>query len=95
MKTYERFSASLEKTLNDHKFSYGLFALPSFIEGAARLIDFGGTLNVYNESLTTAEADDASLRSDWMAVGFDINDAIHAYERSTQRSGATAPASRG
>jgi len=34
-----------------------LFARPSFLEGVARVMDLGGTLQVYNNSKTEKEAD--------------------------------------
>lgn len=50
-------------------FSDFLFATPSFTEGAARLFDFGGTLQEYNTSPTPEEADALALHADWAAVG--------------------------
>ncbi|MFH1760059.1 MAG: hypothetical protein ABIA63_03060 [bacterium] len=49
-----------------------LFARPSFIEGMARLFDFGNTLNIYNNSRTPEEADRWAMRKDFQAVGADI-----------------------
>jgi hypothetical protein len=46
-----------------------LFAAPSFTEGAARLFDFGGTLQEYNTSRTPEEADALAAYADWAAVG--------------------------
>lgn len=46
-----------------------LFADPSFTEGAARLFDFGGTLQEYNTSPTPEEADALAMHADWTAVG--------------------------
>lgn len=46
-----------------------LYAQPSLAEGAARLLDFGGTLNNYNESPDGAEADSRAIRADWYTVG--------------------------
>ena len=42
-----------------------LFARPSFIEGLARIFDFGGTLNEYNTSILT---DEAAAALDWAFV---------------------------
>lgn len=50
-----------------------LFARPSFIEGVARLFDFGGTLNEYNTSIMT---DEAAAALDWASVGTDLWDAL-------------------
>ena len=53
-----------------------LFAIPSFLGGIARVLDLGGTLNVINESVTPEEADAKALRSDFMAVGRDLQTVI-------------------
>jgi hypothetical protein len=53
-----------------------LFASPSFLGGMAHLLDFGGTLNQYNSSMTNEEADYLALMSDWLMVGSDIELAI-------------------
>ena len=49
-----------------------IFAKPSFLEGAARIFDFGGALNEYNydKHSAGAEADATALASDWDAIGF-------------------------
>jgi hypothetical protein len=53
-----------------------LFANPSLIEGVARTLDLGCTLNVYNESPTGEIADYLALTNDWYAVGDDFRAAI-------------------
>ena len=58
---------------------YRLYAGPSFIEGVARLLDFSGSLEVYNESRDGAEADIRASASDWRTVGEDINTAVKEY----------------
>lgn len=63
-------------------FSSYLFARPSFLEGIARLLDFGGTLNEYNAVRTGAEADAVAQYADWQAVGDDLY-------RSIDNMGAT------
>ena len=70
--------------------TYRLGALPSFIEGMSRLVDFGSTLNIYNVSDSGAEADVAALYSDWRAIGSDLEYAINLYERSGSGAIATA-----
>ena len=50
-----------------------LFARPSFIEGVARLSDFGGTLNEYN---TFALSSRAAIALDWAHVGAALWDAV-------------------
>ena len=56
-----------------------LFARPSFLEGMARAIDMGGTLNEYNGSRDGAEADRRAMSSDFKMVGKDIAAAIGHY----------------
>ena len=50
-----------------------LFARPSFIEGVARILDFGNTLNQYN---TSADADTIALTMDMYAVGDDLREVM-------------------
>lgn len=65
-----------------------LYARPSFVEGLARIIDFGNTLNEYNTSPTDKEADFTAISVDWYRIGQDLHDAIgqfkieHAKENS-------------
>lgn len=61
-------------------FSTHLFADPSFLEGMARVLDIGGTLQAYNESPTPAVADTIAIASDWLMVGKDLQSAIDAYQ---------------
>ena len=63
-----------------------LFAEPSFVEGMARVLDIGGTLQEYNTSPTEREADIESLRNDWRAVGADLRGAFKNYEQEVQKS---------
>ncbi len=58
-----------------------LFAEPSFVEGFARVVDIGATLQVYNTSSTEKLADTEALRNDWWAVGDDMRSAIGTYEQ--------------
>lgn len=54
--------------------------LPSFIDGIARIFDFGGFLDDYEPAFgTPAEQDLAALRSDWLAVGQDMRDVMGSY----------------
>ena len=57
-----------------------LFARPSFMEGMARVVDLGGTLQVYNSSATPKEADQRAILADWLAVGEDIHAAMSEYD---------------
>ena len=58
-----------------------LFARPSFIEGIARVMDLGATMQAYNNSKTEKEADLKALRKDWEAVGEDVVSAASMYEQ--------------
>ena len=58
-----------------------LFANPSFVEGMARVMDLGSTLQVYNESNTEKEADSRAIQKDWEAVGEDVYNALDKYEQ--------------
>jgi hypothetical protein len=49
-----------------------LFASPSFLEGLARTIDLGSTLDEYNQSVTPEQADLIAIRNDWEMIGEDI-----------------------
>ena len=53
-----------------------LYARSSFLEGLARIFDFGGTLNEYNQSLTPQQADFLALRADWLTIAGDLRNAI-------------------
>lgn len=53
-----------------------LVSIPSFVEGMARVLDIGGTLDAYNESETPEEADLRALKNDFLAIGEDFNIAI-------------------
>lgn len=55
---------------------------PSFLEGMARLFDFGGTLNHYNYSSSEEEADYRAILSDWRHVGNDIRKATDQFART-------------
>jgi hypothetical protein len=60
--------------MND--FSDFLFARPSFLEGMARVVDLGGTLQMYNSSLTGYDADAIALQMDAEAIGSDLRFAL-------------------
>ena len=59
-----------------------LFATPSFISGAARVLDMCGTYDAYNAGLTQREADYKALFSDWRIVGQDIFGAMAQFALS-------------
>ena len=66
------------------KSKYFNYARPSFLEGMARIFDFGGTLDYYPRRSVVRksgpEADAEALRADWEAVGQYIRDAIGQFE---------------
>jgi hypothetical protein len=64
--------------------SFFLFARPSFLSGVARLLDFGGTLKVYNEHDAPREADLRAFAEDWKALGFDCHKAVERFEAETR-----------
>lgn len=72
--------------MNNTSPTFHLFAKPSFIEGIARCIDIGATLQIYNESKTSREADFIALFNDWLTVGDDIRAAIKKYERGGEKT---------
>lgn len=59
-----------------------LFATPSVIEGIGRIFDFAGSLQAYNESSTTEEADTLALYNDFKAVGRDIYEASEKFNKT-------------
>lgn len=64
--------------------TFRLFAQPSFISGAARLVDLGGVFDKYNRSQTEMQADSRALASDWSSVGNDLRDALQRMNRELQ-----------
>ena len=61
-----------------------LYAHPSFLEGVARIMDFGGTLTAFNKSRTPSEADARATFEDWRAVGNDLRVAVEREKLSLQ-----------
>ena len=51
---------------------YRLYAVPSWLSGAARALDMGGTFDRYNFSRTGTEADRRAIASDWHRIGDDL-----------------------
>lgn len=69
------------------KYVFGkLYAEPSFVEGMARILDIGNTLQIYNVSETEQEADVTALKNDWRAVGDDIQVSIARYGQERKLS---------
>lgn len=65
----------------DHNSDF-LFARPSFIGGISKILDFGGTLKIYNESPNERIADIKALSEDWKAVGSALRSALAEYRSS-------------
>lgn len=64
-----------------------VYARPSFLEGIARIFDFGGILNTYylvSSDEDPRKVDARAIASDWEAVGKDMASAIGQYEDSTK-----------
>lgn len=70
-------------------FSNYLYARPSLVEGVARIIDVGGTLQEYNTALTPEQADYLALLSDWSVVGDDLINAMAEYKEVQCQIGDT------
>lgn len=50
------------------QFTTIMYAIPSFIEGIARVLDFAGTMTEYNTSRSPSDADRRALAADVMAI---------------------------
>lgn len=61
-----------------------LYATPSFLRGAAALLDLGSTLTQYNYSESPEQADYNAIQNDWIVVGEDIRSAMHKWERENE-----------
>ena len=53
--------------------------MPSWLSGAARVIDIGGQFDEYNESASPAEADHKALFADWRIVGESLTNAMKVF----------------
>lgn len=65
-----------------------LFAQPSLLSGAARVLDLFGRFDGYNVSTTPEDADDKALRSDWGVVGQDLKQACDSEVASRTETSA-------
>ncbi|OGS02445.1 MAG: hypothetical protein A3G41_02485 [Elusimicrobia bacterium RIFCSPLOWO2_12_FULL_59_9] len=74
MPTKEQLEAQDESTELAHV-SHSII-IPSFLRGAARVIDMGVTIRVFRLNKNPKKADFEALQSDWCAVGDDIRVAI-------------------
>lgn len=72
--------------MGDYSHTELLFARPSFLSGAARVLDFAGTMNTYNNSRTADEADARALASDWESVGRDIRNSMQRESDEQKKS---------
>lgn len=68
--------------MSTNKFSEYLYAKPSFWEGVARLVDFSGSLSVYNGASTPIRADNLALLSDWVVIGDDLKETITVFKKN-------------
>lgn len=59
-----------------------LFAMPSFLSGAARTLDLYGQFDEYNESPSEDMADAKALYCDWRMVGGYLVTAIRNWHES-------------
>jgi hypothetical protein len=57
-----------------------LFATPSTLSGVARLLDFWGNFDAYNNSRNGSEADAKAIYCDWRTVGEQLVEATQGYE---------------
>jgi hypothetical protein len=70
----------MRELLFEGYYSDFLFARPSLIGGIAKLLDFGGTLKIYNESLSEELADLNATSQDWKAIGSALRTAFKEYQ---------------
>ena len=61
-------------------FSNYLYARPSLIEGFARIIDAGFTLQEYNVLFRPEQAEYLALLSDWLTIGDDLKNVMAEYK---------------
>jgi len=59
-----------------------LVASPSLASGYARLFDWYGLYDCYNQSDSETEADGKAIFADWAAVGMDILTAMNQFENT-------------
>jgi len=62
-----------------------LFASPSFLTGAGRVMDLGAALEFFNYDLsaTPEEADARAIANDWQVVGQDLASAMETVKEET------------
>ena len=57
-----------------------LFALPTWQEGAGRLVDFDNALTAYNVTNSPADPDTRAIAQDWLAVGDELRKALLVFQ---------------
>lgn len=62
-----------------------LFARPTFWRGFCRVGDLFGHFDIYNQSLSSVEADNLALASDWYMLGVDARHALKRFEDETAK----------
>jgi hypothetical protein len=64
---------------------YFLFSNPTFLSEMGRVLDLGSTMTEYNSSPSAAIADYLALKSDWYAIGADLNAAMEKHVQEKTR----------
>lgn len=68
-----------------------LFASPSWLSGASRVLDLAGQFDEYNESASGDEADGMALFVDWRVVGQSLLDAVMGVRREQEEQASFTP----
>lgn len=71
---------------NNYMMSDFLFARPSFLAGFGSIIDWSDSLREFNRSANPTIANCIAIRSDWRAVGSDIQTALEQYKSESALS---------
>lgn len=74
----ENLDWKFREGIGNHTFR--LFNEPSFSDGFTSILDFKKLIDTYNTDSVEELADNNSIRSDWRAVGGDIQRAFNEYE---------------
>lgn len=75
----------METSVNETGF---LFANPSFSSGFGTVMDFSGSVLVYNYSRSPLEADLRAIASDWAMIGSDIENATKTFAEENETANA-------
>lgn len=76
---YRRRKREIRKRVNNSKAGNGNGA--SFASGVASILDFGNTLAPSAPGLTPRQRDYLALKSDWTAVGNDLQAAVNRFDK--------------